>query len=186
MRFKRTVEPATEPVTTAEAKTQARVTTSSDDAFIAGLIKAARDQVEAYTTMALITQTWRMTLDHFPCFGAPIDLPVNPIQSISSITYIDTAGELQTWPADQYTLDESDKSRSRITPAYNVSYPSTRDVMNTITLTFIAGYGTADAVPESFKLAMKMMITHWYDNRGDLGTLPPAAERLIKPYRSGF
>ena len=59
----RTVEPALEPVTLAEAKAHMRLGHDSEDALIAGLIRAARDEVERTTGTALIDQDWRLALD---------------------------------------------------------------------------------------------------------------------------
>lgn len=190
MGLKRTVDPAAEPITTAEAKTHARVSTSADDSYIDSLIKAAREQVEAYTGRALINQTWQLTLDAFPCdrflglslAQSGIEIPINPLGSVSSIQYVDWDGNTQTWASGNYTVDAT-KEIARIVPGYQVTYPVTRSVINAVTVTFVAGYGaTAASVPESFKLAIKMMVAHWYDNRAEMGLLPQAAERLLGPY----
>ena len=62
----RTVAPATEPVTLAEAKAYLRLQHDSEDALLAGLVRAAREEVERSTGAALIDQHWRMTLDAWP------------------------------------------------------------------------------------------------------------------------
>ncbi len=58
--------PATEPVTTAEAKTHLRVDTSDDDTLIGTLITVARRRVENDSRHQLVTATWDYTLDRFP------------------------------------------------------------------------------------------------------------------------
>jgi uncharacterized phiE125 gp8 family phage protein len=60
----RTVEPAAEPVTLAEAKAHLRLADSSEDDLLTGLIRAARQDVERATGMALIDQHWRLVLDN--------------------------------------------------------------------------------------------------------------------------
>ena len=55
--------PAVEPLTLAEAKSYLRVDTVDEDDTIAALIAAARLLVEAYARRALITQSWRLSLD---------------------------------------------------------------------------------------------------------------------------
>ena len=62
----RTVAPAAEPVTLAEAKAYLRLQHDSEDALLAGLVRAAREEVERATGIALIDQHWRMTLDDWP------------------------------------------------------------------------------------------------------------------------
>jgi len=174
--------PELEPVTTAQAKTQCRISSSTDDSYIDSLVKAAREQIESFCSRALLKQTWRMTLDSFPCFGTGIDIPVNPLIAVNSITYVDTNGVTQTWDSSQYQVDTSAQI-GRIVPAYAVVYPVTRYQINAVTIEFDAGYGELTAnVPESFKLAIKLMVAHWYFNRGEQGMLPDAAIRLISPF----
>ena len=59
----RTLAPGAEPVTLAEAKDHLRLQHASEDELLAGLIRAAREDVERATGMALIDQTWRLALD---------------------------------------------------------------------------------------------------------------------------
>ena len=61
--------PAAEPVTLAEAKAHLRVVDAVEDTLISGLIKAAREEVEAATGLALISQNWRLYLDCWPPSG---------------------------------------------------------------------------------------------------------------------
>ena len=69
MTLLRTGEPAAEPVTVAEVKSHLRLQHASEDDLIAGLIRAAREEVERATGMALIDQTWRLVLDRWPRGG---------------------------------------------------------------------------------------------------------------------
>ena len=66
MALLRTIDATTEPVTTAEAKTHLRVTSATDDVYIATLVKACRQKAESELQRSLITQTWEKTLDEFP------------------------------------------------------------------------------------------------------------------------
>lgn len=61
----RTVDPAVEPVTLAEAKLHLRTYSSDtdEDDLISGLIAAAREWVEDYTGRALVEQRWSLALD---------------------------------------------------------------------------------------------------------------------------
>lgn len=156
--------PATEPLTTAEAKAHLRVEHSDEDTYIDALIKAAREFVEARTDRQLVTATWNITLDGFPCHRRPIKLPKYPTQSVESITYTDTAGDSQTWDSASYRVDTS-REPAVILPAVGASYPSAIAEPGSVTIQVVAGYGAAAAVPEAAKSAMRLLIAHWYENR---------------------
>src|SRR5690348_16556758 len=97
-------DPATEPVSLAEAKAHLRVTASDEDALISALIIAAREAAEHELGRALITQTWEKTLDLFP---DAIELTNPPVQSVASVQYLDIDGVEQTLSSVSYTLDNA-------------------------------------------------------------------------------
>jgi uncharacterized phiE125 gp8 family phage protein len=190
MRLVLHAEPATEPVTLAEAKAQCRVIGSAEDDFLDALVVAARQAVEEWCNRALITQTWDLTLDGFPPCGAPIDLPKGVLQGVSSITYRDVDGVARTWDSANYRVDASSRFGGRLFPVSGGEYPRTEDAPSSVTIRFAAGYGTgADAVPRLLKVAVKMLVAHWYVNResvvtGTIATvLPDAVERILRTYR---
>lgn len=183
--------PATEPITVAEAKLHLRVDGADEDLLIQSLIAAARAYAEAFTHRALITQTWDLKLGAFPC--GDIWLPKPPVSSVTSISYVDANGDTQTWASSNYTADlpsGPEARMGRITPAYSVSYPTTRDVVNAVTVRFVCGYGAASAVPDAIRHAMRMMVAHWYEQRepvniGNITTvLPMTVESLLWPYKA--
>lgn len=187
MGLKRTVDAATEPVTLTEAKLHVRQDGTADDDLITSLIKAARETVENITGRALITQTWRMTMDAFPSDGV-IWVPRPNLLTVTSITYTDSNGATQTLASTEYVVDV-DSLPGRIHRAYNVSWPDTRAVPNAVTVTFTAGYGAASLVPESYKAAIKLLVGNWYENREQVivGTtssdLPMGVQALLGGYR---
>jgi uncharacterized phiE125 gp8 family phage protein len=190
--------PDGEPVVATEAIDHLRLEADTDeDALIASLVTSAREIIETQTGRALITQTWELTLDRFPCgtvgYGASwvkqtqIQLPKPPIQSVTSVKYIDTDGVLQTLASTEYVVDTT-SMRGRIVPAFGKVWPSTRATINAVTIRFVAGYGDAAKVPESLKNAMKLMLGGAYENRESLitGTIVadnPTLRALIEPYR---
>lgn len=156
--------PAIEPVTLSEAKAHLRVEHTNEDALILGLIQAAREYAEVYCNRALLTQTWDLTLDYFPACGF-IELPKPILQSITSITYKDTAGDTQTWATSNYIVDTKGVF-GRITPAYGIVWPSTQSIINAVTVRFVAGYGDdTDSVPQSIKQGILMYVADLYDGR---------------------
>lgn len=155
--------PAQEPVTLAEAKLHLRVTDSSEDALITSLISASRSLAEHETGRALITQTWERVLDAFP--AAEIMLGRPTVLAITSITYLDTTGTLQTLSGSRYVLD-ADSPAGYVACATGYSWPDTIDAMNAVRVRFTAGYGAlASAVPSDIKQWMLLQIGTMYANR---------------------
>lgn len=178
--------PSTEPVTLAEAKAHLRVTTTDEDALLDSLIPAARQWAEDFTRRALITQTWDYTLD---AFADEIEIPMPPLQSVSSVKYLDVDGVEQTLAATEYTVDAA-ATRGLVRSVYGKSWPSVRDQANAVTIRFIAGYGAAPAVPAPIKAAVLLMLGELYARRetaivgAPIATVPVSAEYLLCPYRS--
>jgi uncharacterized phiE125 gp8 family phage protein len=138
---------------------EAPSTNTADDPYLTILIKAARQHAEQELNRYLITQTVDAYFDEFP---ESFKLP--PLQSVTAITYVDTNGTEQTLATDQYTVDSA-SIPARITPAYNVTWPSTREQTNAVKVRFVAGYGTASDVPGCIKHWMLMRIKTLYDTR---------------------
>ncbi len=198
--------PATEPLSLPEAKAHVRVDSDDENDLIRTLIITAREFVESFTHRALITQTWDLQLDGFPATWSTVQIdarqvdsgairfPIPPLQSVTSLSYIDTAGVTQTWAAANYTVDNPQgpkASRGRLVPAWSLYYPVTRTVPNAVTVRFIAGYGDAPLVPSSLKAAMKLLIGNWWLNReageiirGSADILPFGVEPLLWPYKA--
>lgn len=157
-----TVQPTIEPLTVAEVATHLR---TSADPELAAYIIAARQYCETYTRRSFITRTLRYTLDQFPTCESYLALPRPNLLTVTSVQYVDTNGDTQTFSSSDYSVDTASLP-GRIILDYGVSWPSTRCQPNAVTVTYTAGYGaTTDAVPESIKQAMKLLIGDWYENR---------------------
>ncbi len=184
MFYRQTEAPESEPLALGEAKRHTAIDHKADDAILRNLIKAAREQVEAETHRQLVTATWQLTLDHFPRYhtatirrerdrcechaGNTIYLERPPIQQVTSIKYIDTAGVQQTLATSEYQVDAISEP-GRIKPAFGKVWPATRFQMNAVTVEFTAGYGAGADVPEAAREAMLLLVGHWYLNREAVG-----------------
>lgn len=192
--LKRTVKPAVLPVTLAESKSDLREDRTIEDALISSLIAASTDYLQAPNgaiNKAFITQTWELSVPHTDRYGR-VDLPVTPVQSIESITYFDGSNVQQTLNvADFHLYGEEDWAY--IVPKENKSWPSTYVRLDAITITFKAGFGDLSSdVPESIRHAIRLLVVHWFENRGVavVGTivaeLPAALQSLISINRKGW
>jgi uncharacterized phiE125 gp8 family phage protein len=176
--------PTSEPITLEEVQLHLRVTDASEDDYINALIKSARMQAETYTNRQLMSATWDLYLDRFPCGLRPIELPRCPVTAVSSITYTDSDGATQTWSSANYTYDLYSEP-ARITLAYQATWPTARLITNSIRVRFTAGYASAALVPAPIKQAMLLMIEAMYKQRDDGEASNQASRNLLDQYRLG-
>lgn len=175
---------AVEPVTLAQAKVQCRVDEdiTTDDDLIETLITAARTQAEQELSRTLVAQTWERVLDAFPL--AEIELGKHKVIAITSVTYIDAAGDSQTLAAENYSLD-ADTPGGFLLPAVDTEWPDTLDTANAVRVRFTAGFGAdATAVPKGIKAWILAKIAHLHPN-GDKASPEQQAmlDRLLDPWR---
>lgn len=175
--------PAGEPVALADMKAFLRVETSDEDDIVAALITSASVHVETWTRRALMTQTWRLTLDTWPEEGRIAVMPA-PLQSLVAARVYDAGGTARSINVQAFMLDLAGSSLV-FTPS---ALPMPGRLAAGIELDVVAGYGDALAVPEPFKQAIRLLIAHWYENRalvtdGSNVALPHTVAALLAPYR---
>jgi uncharacterized phiE125 gp8 family phage protein len=179
--------PAAPVVTRQEAKRHLRLDGDEEDELVDGLIAAAMGLLDGWSGTlgrCLINQTWRITADRF-CQVMRLPLPAT---SIASVKGRDSAGALSAAiDAANYDLQHDARgSFVRFRDAY--AYPGDLAETEGVVIEFVAGYGAAaTAVPGSIRLAMLLLIGHWYANREAVGNitteLPLAVASLLAPHR---
>lgn len=138
MNLSTSVPPLAAPISVAEAKAWLKITDTQHDTKLDGLVRAATGLVETITRRDLVQRTRILRRNGFP--GGAIVLPSPPLRAVSSIAYIDQAGDSQTWSADYYQADLYAEPGT-VCPIYGVSYPSTKpSTYNTVTVTYKSGY----------------------------------------------
>lgn len=158
--------PAAEPIAVAEVRAQLQLDTNDFDDYLLGLITTARQWAEKYTNRSFVTQTWAFKADYFypdDVYGS-IYLPKPPLISVSSITYVDTFGDTQTFSSAKYTVDTSGVM-GRVYPVYNETWPATQCIPNAVNVTYQAGYGNQDDIKEDIKHALKIIVSEMFRNR---------------------
>jgi uncharacterized phiE125 gp8 family phage protein len=183
----RTTSPALEPVTLAEVKAHLKLDHDGEDGLIDGLIRAAREEVEATTGLALIEQGWRLTLDRIPVTKV-VRIACHPVRQIISVTAFGADGEGTLIDPSHYMLDP----HSRPARLWFSRRPETRRAMNGIEIDFTAGFGEAGPdVPDTLKRAMLVLVAHWFEFRAAFGaesqpvSFPAGYERLVAHWRRG-
>lgn len=168
-------------LSTAEAKSYARIDDSTDDTLVDALVSACTALVERKTFRRLVNSTWYLYLDEFPC--NEIIVPYAPLSSVTAITYTDTNGDSQTLSTDVYAVDTA-REPGRITLKYAQVFPATRPIENAVRVEYVAGYGAAaSAVPEALRLAVRQLVVESYDARNPEPVISSTVDRLLWAYR---
>jgi len=181
MAIKVITPPSSEPVTLTQAKSQSRVDISTDDTLLNSYIAAARRYCERVDWRAYMTQTLEVWLDEWPS-GNVLTLPRPPLQSVTYIKYYDEDSIEATFSSAAYYVDTvSEPGRVMLKSDYDWPSATLREV-NGVVVRFIAGWTSADNVPETIRQAILLVIGHWYENREGVlvGTVSKEIELGVK------
>jgi uncharacterized phiE125 gp8 family phage protein len=178
--------PKIEPLTLGEVKSYLKVDYEEDteeDAYIQSLITVAREWCETYQRRSYITQTWELSLQQFPIEHTDtlsdysqskiIEIPKGTLQSINSFTYKDLYGNEKTLVENVDYIVGKRGILGKVCPPYAKIFPVTPLwPLDPIVINFTCGYGDdGSKVPTKVKQAMKLLISHWYENRAVVAEL---------------
>lgn len=178
------VASASDPLTFAEAQVHLRLADNDEQTLVENLISAATRHVESVTGRSLITRTlvqyWHGWPERFLLRGGPVS-------SVASVEYQATAGSWTALGAGLYHADLV-ATPPRVWWDEDASPPQLAEIPNSVRATYAAGYADADAVPRELRLALLLLIGHWFENReaGTLGQvvtmIPGGVEALLTPW----
>ncbi len=204
--------PTSLPLTDEELRNAIRYDGTDHDEQLAGLCAAAAEFVQRETGLQLMPATWRVTLPWFPgqpppqtvgsimhspswsgvgWNSGPIVLPVGPLISLESLTYIDSAGDTQEIDVDTLRIDDT-PDHARISPAFGQSWPTTGADEAAVTLEFIAGheeYEEDATYPQALKVVLRGLVAWWFEQPTPaiVGTIssdaPEGVRRILNQYK---
>lgn len=175
----RQTAPAIEPLSPGEIVEHARA--NEDEAtVIADYISAARAWVENQVNLALGQRTVTLYMDEFPSWDVELRFP--PLNSVTSIVYLDSSGTSTTLSTSLYRVDTTSRP-PRITPAYGQFWPVTYSVSNAVTITASVGYTTTASVPQAAKQAIRYLAAMMYENREPTDEDLRIVNRILDPIR---
>ena len=90
--------------------------------------------------------------------------PIGPVQSITSVTYLDTANASQTLATTKYWFDIKTKA-TRIT--FDSVPDLYDDTFNAVQVNMVVGYPEAE-IPNPIITAIRLMVGHLYENRQEV------------------
>lgn len=179
------VPPAAEPLSLAEAKDFLRVAQADDDAVITALIAAARHHLEALTRCALLTQTWRLVRDAWPADGR-LQPRIGPLRQLVAARVYELTGPPHAIDVEGFVVDTA----ANVIAAPRWTLPAPGRFAAGIELDVVCGFGDAASdVPDDLRQALRLLVAHWYDNRGiaaiggTVAMLPAGVGALVAPYR---
>lgn len=175
--------PAVEPVDVPALRDFLRIEHTDEDVLLGALVKAARLVVEATTRLVLVSQTWRLMLARPPADGI-VRLPLAPLVSVDAVRAFDEADVATEIAASDWRLER------RADPVRIVLSGAALEAAGGLEIDLTAGYGPAATdVPAPLVQAIRLLVAHWYENRGDGApqtertALPADVAALIAPFR---
>lgn len=172
--------PDFEPVSIEELMGHSYIDGDEQATLIRGYLVAARRWVENEIKTALCQRTAILYLDQFP---EVIEVRKPPLQSVTSLAYLDSSGASQTLTSTTNYRTTTASRPPRINPAYGTSWPATYPVPNAVTLTMVIGYATALAVPEEAKQAIRLLAGAFFQNREPTDIELNTVRRILDPLR---
>ncbi len=199
-------QPTVEPITLDEAAMHLRLDSIDsppeyhDADLVRWQISAAREFCEQYLGRSLAVQTLEYGATDFGGQGG-ISLPMGPIISVVSVSYVDEAGATillddgSGSPTNvQFEIDQfSDPQEVRL--PYNGTWPTARSHPGAVRIRYVAGYSLPSdspspecPLPWSLRAAMLLVLGHLYEQRENTSERPPqeiplGAKALMDPYR---
>lgn len=168
----RTNGPAGPAVPLGDLKTQLRLPidlTITEEDLLTQFGLAAEEAVEAELGVALLTQSWELRLDAFPCWEIRLPRPSvgrtgSSLSSVDEVRYVDADGMTRVLAPSTYVVDGSARP-GRIHPDYGLVWPTTRGVPNAVTVAYVVGRATADEVPAMVRAAVRLAVGDLNENR---------------------
>lgn len=175
-------------VSAAQLRTFVRAdATSLPDADAEFIIKQATDFIEQISGLALLHQSWQLTLDSWPGYLEPwwdgvvqaamselssgksrwLTLPKYPLSSITSVTTYDEADASTVVTVATVFQVDSQRMPGRLALKNGQLWPTAPRNTNAIEIIYVAGFGAAAAtVPASLQRAVLQFSSFLYENRG--------------------
>jgi phage conserved hypothetical protein, phiE125 gp8 family len=189
-----------ECITLDKAKEHCKIDGDTEDAYITDLITRARIQCENWCHTAILPQRVIAYLNNNDVLDfsskSYLRLPYLNIVSIVSLKSYVEDGNDTLFPDGNYYL-----SGDRICLKTSSYLPTELRRFDAISVEFIAGFGRlendilVEAVPETIKQAMLMLILHWHENRAaqydamntsvstSVAYTPHGVLALLEPYK---
>ncbi|WP_182085597.1 phage head-tail connector protein [Aureimonas sp. ME7] len=170
--------PATEPVSLAAAKAHLRIERDDEDELVLGLIRSAREALEARTGMVLGRRGFRLCLED--AREGTLWLTRRPVRGVVMAQVFDADGDAAEIEATAVRIAAN--GEALILPR------AVRAGRNGVEIDLDMGLA-AEEVPEMLRVAMLQLVAASYEMRGvgqgsmQPAVMPPLVRGLIAPFR---
>jgi uncharacterized phiE125 gp8 family phage protein len=183
--------PAALPLSLAEVRAQCRLTDddgTDEDALLMSYVRAATEEAEDYTGLALITQDFEQRFSAFP---SEMVLGRRPVQEVLSVAHRDvTDTYLALDPIYRVAGLNSHRSGAIIRLGYGQFWPTIYGDAEAVRVLYRAGFGdTHNDVPEKIRHAIMMLVAYWFNQRESalidpvIVEVPFGFHRLLEDWR---
>ncbi|NHZ78440.1 hypothetical protein F2P44_03950 [Massilia sp. CCM 8695] len=165
-------------VSLSAARNAARLNGSDFDAELEIDILAITEDAEFEMQRAIIARSYLATLDRFE---SRIRLAPSPLQSVTSVKYLDIEGIERTVPIADYFVNTV-ATPGWVEPTLGKQWPATLPRTGAVTIVFVSGYGLTDAsTPAPIKKYLLAKIKEMYAPAGT--AVSPHLVRLLDGFK---
>lgn len=153
------------------------------------LIRSAASLVEAEAAITLQPTDFEQRLDSWPC--GPMALETGPVRDVAEIAYLDADGNEQPLSASDWDWEPTSEG-AVVWLRSGFAAPELQQLRRgAVRIRFAAGFNDPAAsegdprldLPERARLAVLVLVAHWFRNREAEGSPTRAADRLINSIR---
>lgn len=179
-----------EPIEVADAKSHINFTDSEHehDGDVARWIKAARQKLEKDTGLALLEQTWRITVEQFPSYRQSLYLPVWPVRAVTAFSYVDRDGAEQNLIISPTNFILASRQRpAQLGLIDSATWPTDFRKFHPGTLELTAGFASVNDIPADLLMALLKLVGDFAGFRessllGQVAGAPQSYDELIAPW----
>jgi uncharacterized phiE125 gp8 family phage protein len=153
----------------------ARVTNGVEVPRCLDVLREAAATFQLQTGRALLTQTYRLTLDEWPAAGV-IGLGRAPVSAITSVKYYNESDVLTTVSNTLYALLEPEASAAVVYLRDDFDWPALSDLPNAVQVEFTAGHASIDLIPADQLSAVIQLAVQSFEHSNPLITGTIVAE----------
>lgn len=168
-------------------RAQCRIDGTADDALLLLRAQAVEAMAEQETGRTITRRTRTLRLASWGACGLTnaLRLPGVPVESVSSVTYLDADGARQTVAPAEYKLSSGELEALLWAPN---GWPDAKYEPGSIVITYVAGYGDTEGdIPAGIRAWMLLHIAHFTRNLESATDKPmtplPFAAGLLDPFR---